>query len=63
MLGGALCPVSHEGLYQACGRLFTFERDNIVESTNKAEIIPEEQIEKAESCRENLWNETELKGP
>ena len=29
----------------------------IVERTNKAEIRPEEQGEKAESCRENLWNE------
>ena len=24
---------------------------------SKAEIRPEEQSEKAESCRENLWNE------
>ena len=29
----------------------------IVERSNKAEIRPEEQSEKAESCRENLWNE------
>ena len=35
----------------------------IVEWTNKAEIRPEEQSEKAESCRENLWNEIQLKGP
>ena len=34
-----------------------------VERTNKAEIKPEEQSEKAESCRENLWNEIQLKGP
>ena len=27
----------------------------IVERTNKAEIRPEEQTEKAETCRENLW--------
>ena len=32
----------------------TFIKRNIVEMTNKAEIRPEEQIEKAESCRENL---------
>ena len=39
------------------------ERDiYIVEMTNKAEIKPEEQSEKAESCRENLWNEIQLKG-
>ena len=35
----------------------------IVEKTNKAEIRPEEQSEKKESCRENLWNETPLKEP
>ena len=34
-----------------------------VERTNKAEIRPEEQSEKAEICWENLWNETQLKGP
>ena len=32
--------------------------------TNKAEIIrPEEQSERADNCRENLWNEIQLKGP
>ena len=30
---------------------------------NKAEIRPQEQSEKTESCRENLWNEIQLKGP
>ena len=37
----------------------------IVERTNKAEIRPEEQSEETEteSCRENLWNEIQLKGP
>ena len=30
---------------------------NVVERTSQAEIRPEEQSEKAESCRENLWNE------
>ena len=34
----------------------------ITERTNKAEIRLEEQSEKAESCRENLWNEIQLKG-
>ena len=34
----------------------------IVERTNEAEIRPEEQSEKMESCRENLWNEIQLKG-
>ena len=41
-----------------CGRLReTFIKRYTVERTNKAEISPEEQSEKAESCRENLWNE------
>ena len=35
----------------------------ILERTNKAEIRPEEQSKKAESCKENLWNEIHLKGP
>ena len=34
-----------------------------VEMTNMAELIPEEQSEKTESCRENSWNEIQLKGP
>ena len=34
----------------------------IVEKTNKAEIRPEEQSEKAESCWKNLLNEIQLKG-
>ena len=41
----------------------TFMKRDIVERTNKAEIRPEEQDEKAEICRENLWNEIQLKGP
>ena len=31
------------------------------ERHNKAEIRPVEQGEKTESCRENLWNEIQLK--
>ena len=41
----------------------TFIKRYTVERTNKAEIRPEEQSEKTESCRENLWNEIQLKGP
>ena len=41
----------------------TFMKRYIVERTNKAETRPEELSEKAESCRENLWNEIQLKGP
>ena len=35
----------------------TFMKRYIVERTSKTEIRPEEQSEKAESCRENLCNE------
>ena len=41
----------------------TLRKRRIVERTNKAEIRSEEQSEKTESCRENLWNEIQLKGP
>ena len=35
----------------------------MVERTNKAEIRPEEESENTESCKENLWNKIQLKGP
>ena len=41
----------------------TFTKRHTVERTNKAEKRPEEQSEKTECCRENLWNEIQLKGP
>ena len=41
----------------------TFLKRYIVERTNKAEIRPEEWSEKPKSCRENLWNKIQLKGP
>ena len=41
----------------------TFIKKYTVERTNNAEIRPEEQSQKTESCRENLWNEIQLKGP
>ena len=41
----------------------TFLKRCTVERTNKAEIRPEEQSEKAESSRENLRNKIQLKGP
>ena len=41
----------------------TFIKKYVVERTNKAEIRLEELSEKAESCRENLWNGIQLKGP
>ena len=40
-----------------------FVKRYLVERTNEADIRPEEQSETAESCRENLWNEIQLKGP
>ena len=40
----------------------TFRKRCLVEMTSKAEIRPEEQSEKAGSCRENLWNEIQSKG-
>ena len=36
---------------------------HIVVRTNKAEIRPEEKSEETESCKKNLWNEIQLKGP
>ena len=41
----------------------TFIKRYLVEITNEAEIRPEEQSQKTESCQENLWNEIQLKGP
>ena len=41
----------------------TFIKRYVVERTNKAGIRPGKQSEKAESCRKNLWNEIQLKGP
>ena len=41
----------------------TFIKRYIVERTTKAELRPQELSEKTESCRENLWNEIQLKGP
>ena len=41
----------------------TFIKRYIVERTNKAELRPEEQSEKAQTFWENLWNEMQLKGP
>ena len=56
-----LSPVDHEGLSQ--GLKETFMKRYVVERTRPAEIRSEEQGEKAKSCRENLCNETEFKGP
>ena len=39
----------------------TFIERYIVERTNKADLRPDEQSEKAERCRENAWNEIQSK--
>ena len=41
----------------------TSKKRCIVERTNKAELKPEVQSQKAESCRENLWKTIQLKWP
>ena len=41
----------------------TFIKRYIVERTSKAELRPQEQNEKTQSCQENLWNEIQLTGP
>ena len=40
----------------------TFRKRYIVERTNEAEIRLGEQSENTESCRENSWNEIQVKG-
>ena len=40
-----------------------FIKRYIAEKTNKAEVRLKEQSDKAESCREDLWKEIQLKGP
>ena len=47
----------------AVSKLSLFDRGYIVERSNEAEIRWEEQSEKAENYREDLWNEIQLKGP
>ena len=41
----------------------TLMKRHIIERTKKAEIRSEEQSEKTDSCRENLWNQIQVKGP
>ena len=56
-----LSPVNQQRV--VLGLKQTFIKRYIVERTNKAEVRPEEQSEKAESCRENFQNEIHLKEP
>ena len=52
-----------EDYIRAEGLKKTFIKRYLVDRTNRAEIRLEEQSEKTESCRENLLNEIQLKGP
>ena len=47
----------------ATGLKETFIKRYVAERASEAEIRPEEETERAESCRENSWNEIQLKGP
>ena len=60
LLVGAFSPVNHEGLITS-GLRETFIKRCTVERTSKAEIGPEEQSEKAESCWDNLWKKNAVK--
>ena len=66
--------VDEEGLVNWCfkpsqplgiisGLKETFIKRYIAEGANKAELRPQEQSKKTESCRENLCNEIQWKGP
>ena len=64
--GGGLvnwCFEPSQPLRNISGLKETFIKRHTVERTIKAEIRPKEQIEKTESCRKNLWNEIQLRGP
>ena len=57
------CFKPSQPLWITSGLKETFMKKDIAERTNEAEIGPEEQSWTAESCRENIWNEIQLKGP
>ena len=70
----AVAPTGPEELVSRCfkpsqpqwiisGLRETFSKRYIAERTSRAEYRPEKQSEKAESCRDYLWNEIQLKGP
>ena len=58
------CLESSQPLGIISGLKETFIKRHVVERTKRAEVGPEEQSEKTttETCRENLWNEIQLKG-
>ena len=55
-------PSQPQRITSGLGLRETVMKRDIVERTNKAEIRPEEQSEKAECCQENLQNEIQLNG-
>ena len=54
-------PIEPQRIISGLGEIFT--QRYAVERTNKAEIRPEEESEKAESFWEKLWKEIQVKGP
>ena len=58
-----LCQLVSQPLGIISGLTETLIKKYVVERTNTSEIRSEEQSEKTESCRENLWNQIQLKGP
>ena len=57
---GVLSPINHCGLYRG---LVDFHKEIWLKGLNKAKIRREEQVKKTENCREELWNQIQLKGP
>ena len=57
------CSELGQALQITSGLKEAFIKGRIAERTKKAEIRTEEQSEKTGSCKENLWNEIQLKGP
>ena len=54
---------SQSAISDLSGLKKTLIKRYIIERINKTEIRPKEQSKKVKSCRKNLWNEIQLKGP
>ena len=63
MVSLCLKPSQLQRIISGLRKTFMKRYNYTVERTQKAELRPEEQNEKVENCRENLWNEIQLKGP
>ena len=57
------CFEPSQPLWIISGLKETFTKRYRVRRTNKAEIRPEEQSQKTESCQENWWDKIQLKVP